>query len=54
MTQKNKIRESCLALVYIKSSGSNIIDYCGEYSSEAANDEQEIKHKCEEVLKLLK
>ena len=48
MTQKDKLRESFLALVSIKST-ANI-----EYSSEAANYAQEIKHKCEEVLKLLK
>lgn len=39
MTQKDKLRESFLALVSIKST---------------ANYAQEIKHKCEEVLKLLK
>ena len=54
MTQKDKLRESFLALVSIKSTANNIIDYCSEYSSEAANYAQEIKHKCEEVLKLLK
>lgn len=46
MTQKDKLRESFLALVSIKSTANNII--------EAANYAQEIKHKCEEVLKLLK
>lgn len=50
MTQKDKLRESFLALVSIKSTADNIIDYC----SEATNYAQEIKHKCEEVLKLLK
>ena len=48
MTQKDKLRESFLALVSIKSTANNIIDYCSEYSSEAANYAQEIKHKCEE------
>lgn len=50
MIQKDKLRESFLALVSIKSTANNIIDYC----SEAANYAQEIKHKCEEVLKLLR
>ena len=54
MKQKDKLRESFLALVSIKSTANNIIDYCSEYSNEAANYAQEIKHKCEEVLKLLK
>lgn len=45
MTQKDKLRESFLALVSIKSTANNIIDYC----SEATNYAQEIKHKCEEV-----
>ena len=46
MTQKDKLRKS---LISIKSTANNIIDYCSEYSYA-----QEIKHKCEEVLKLLK
>lgn len=54
MTQKDKLKESFLALVSIRSTANHIIDYCSEYSSEAANYAQEIKHKCEEVLKLLK
>ena len=39
MTQKDKLRESFLALVSIKSTANNIINYC----SEAANYAQEIK-----------
>ena len=53
MTQKDKLRESFLALVSIKSTANNIIDYCSEYSSEAANYAQEIKHKCEQKLRLV-
>ena len=30
MTQKDKLRESFLALVSIKSTANNIIDYCSE------------------------
>ena len=54
MTQKDKLKESFLALVSIRSTADNIINYCSEYSSEAANYAQEIKHKCEEVLKVLR
>ena len=54
MTQKDKLKEFFLALVSIRSTADNIINYCSEYSSEAANYAKEIKHKCEEVLKLLK
>ena len=54
MTQKDKLKESFLALVSIRNTADNIINYCSEYSSEAANYAKEIKHKCEEVLKLLK
>lgn len=54
MTQKDKLKESFLALVSIRSTANNIIDYCSKYSSEAANYAQEIKYKCEEVLKVLR
>ena len=54
MTQEDKLKESFLALVSIRSTTNNIINHCSEYSSEAANYAQEIKHKCEEILKLLK
>lgn len=54
MTQKDKLKESFLALVSIRSTANNIINHCSEYSGEAANYAQEIKHKCEEILKLLK
>ncbi len=54
MTQKDKLRESFLALVSIKSTANNIIDYCSEYSSDAANYATEIKYECDKVLKLLK
>ena len=49
MTQKDKSRESFSALISIKSTADNIIDYCSEYSSEAADYAQETKHKCEET-----
>lgn len=54
MIQKDKLKESFLALVSIRSTANNIINHCSEYSSEAANYAQEIKHKCEEILNLLK
>lgn len=54
MTQKDKLKESFLALVSIRSTANHIIDYCSEYSSEAANYAKEIKQECDKVLKLLK